>query len=127
MTTRRAAYRLSFVTGYVDLCPDCHAVLTREGEVAGDPREPMLTLEGWKRTCPAPIGTPCDICAGLEAYEAALNESRLPSFEAVADTQIGRCGGMGCLDGEECADCRHLFHDTTPTLKELEGEDCASY
>lgn len=141
--TRRAAYRLSFCTGHVDLCPDCHAVLTREGEVAGDPREPMLTLEGWKRTSAAPIGFPCDICAGLEAYEEALNEAR-----AAATPASTYCDGCAFCNARsipcrECPACTPVVvevgppmaltaHgliplDATPTLAELEGEDCASY
>lgn len=127
--TRRAAYRFTFTTGYTDLCPDCAAVLHREGEVAGDPREESVTLAGLIRSVPAPIGVPCVTCASLEAYEEALNASRVRSPTC---TVRGECTPVAAYGGwvsaplltappEEHARW-HAIHDT-PTLAELEGED----
>lgn len=111
MTTRNATFRYRFTIGHVDLCPDCSGCLVREGEVAGDPREPAVTLVGLIRATPAPLGATCDTCASLDAYEEAVNASRAE---------------LGCTDdafgtAEEHARW-HGIHDT-PTLAEIEGED----
>lgn len=86
-TPRRAAHRLFFTLGHVDLCPDCMSVLAKEGEVAGDPREPVVTFTGHRRTEPAPLGVSCDTCASLEAYEDALNASRVAETPTLAEIE----------------------------------------
>jgi hypothetical protein len=109
-TPRRAAHRLFFTLGNVDLCPDCMSVLAKEGEVAGDPREPAVTFTGHRRTEPAPLGVPCDTCASLEAYEEALNASRI-----IYGQPVGPAYGLD-------ANGIHVLGET-PTLAEMEGDD----
>lgn len=129
MTTRNATFRYRFTTGHVDLCPDCSGCLVRDGEVAGDPREPAVTLVGLIRATPAPLGATCDTCASLDAYEEALNASRVLRDVEVGPPLLVTENGvvnLGCVDvafgtPEEHARW-HEIHDT-PTLRELEGED----
>lgn len=123
-TPRRAAHRLFFHVGHVDLCPDCMAVLAKEGEVAGDPREPAVTLTGHRRTEPAPLGVACDTCASLEAYEEALGHALTTAVHE--DLTVGRltCDDADFGTPEEHARW-HANHDT-PTLAELEGNDAPS-
>lgn len=128
-TTRHATFRYHFTSGYVDLCPDCSAVLQREGEVAGDPREEAVTLAGLIRCVPAPLGADCDTCASLKAYEDALNDARAAGYSPATGRDISPDGVepfAACPDTtfgtpEEHARW-HEIHDT-PTLAELEGED----
>lgn len=112
-TTRRATFRYYFQHGYTDLCPDCSAVIQREGEVAGDPREASVTLEGLLHAVPAPLAQPCATCEGVEAYEDELNASRVTplSFRELNSE------GLADLDFSQ-----RTVHDT-PTLAELEGDD----
>lgn len=122
-TTRRATFRYHFTHGYTDLCPDCSAVLQREGEVAGDPREEAVTLAGLVRAVPAPLGQPCCTCEGLEAYEDALNASRVIAVHKTGGPYALTAGGivnLGCHDtafGTPAEHARwHELHGTpTPT------------
>lgn len=128
-------YDVRLAGGPLVLCNACVAVLVQEGTVAGDPREEAVPASDVVRMAPRAVlpsdakPPTCDTCASREAYEEALNESRvLHDVEVGPPLALTKDGivNLGCHDSafgtpEEHARW-HAIHDT-PTLAEVEGED----